>query len=288
MEEDEDERHDDDEDVDDDVGLWLLLFLGVGAFASAHLGDEVVNSARLKSFWTSCVLLCLELRTIRDEGECVSWDTGDEDSDEHMDWGRPPSFNDLGSIFWVLLFIMYDTCCCLVGVINVDLWDNGSMLIFTGTHEDDDVDDVDDVVDEDDKHDILLFVGALFAWLSVSFGSMFKWFMSSAEYLWQNEWLLCKLTWFVSESWSVKSLKLCAVLQIRFISLRLMSWLGVTDEDDDEEHADEEDEWEDVEEDLLRTFCTSCRIRPWPLLLQMLPLEVEPLELAQPIDFLDL
>ena len=37
------------------------------------------------------------------------------------------------------------------------------MLIFTGTHEDDDVDDVDDVVDEDDKHDILLFVGALLA-----------------------------------------------------------------------------------------------------------------------------
>ena len=189
-----------------------------------------------------------------------------------------------------------------MGVINVDLCDDevdGSMLMFTGTHDEEDVEDevedVDDVVDDEDKHDILLLVTFTFDGFTgefiISLESIFKWFMSSAEYLWQNEWLLCKFMWFVSESWSVKSLRLFMLLgillQMTFISFVLISWFGVTEDDEDEEHAEEEDEWDDVDEDLFRTFWTSCRMRPWPLLEQMLELAAEP-ELLPLIDFLAL
>ena len=151
------------------------------------------------------------------------------------------------------------------------------MLIFTGTHDeeddaDDEVVDEDEDVDDEDKHETTFLL--LDKTLVISFGSMFKWFISSAEYLWQNEWFLCKRWVLWSESWSVKSFELA--LQIMFISFEFTIWFGVTDEEDDDEHAEEDDECEHVDEDLLRTFCTSWRIRPWLLLLELMLLLLLP------------
>ena len=92
--------------------------------------------------------------------------------------------------------------------------DAGSMLMLTGTQDDDDVDDDEEEDEDEDKHEVTVLAlaavaGGRIAGDSLGLASTFKWLMSSAEYLWQNEWfLVMRLTWAASdESWSVKSLE---------------------------------------------------------------------------------